>query len=235
MPYARFSALILLSFLLGACASRQAIETRPEKSTVIVVHGLFANEFTMRSLHNGLTAADISTLSPNLTPSDGSIGIDDLAGQLKEFIDARLAPNAPIQIVAHSMGGLVSQYYLEKLGGNRRCRALYTLATPHHGTILASIHPGPAGRQMEIGSSFIKNLLRLPPPRYPVTCYRSSTDLVILPNESATLPGATNLIFTTPGHIYLTRDREVQKDLVQRIKNVDHYALSVYPPLISQL
>lgn len=225
MP-ARFFAALLFAFFLSHCASHPPVETLPEKSTVIVVHGLFASEITMRPLRNALTEAGIPTLAPSLKPADGSVGIDILAQELKKFLDTRLAPNAPIQIVAHSMGGLVSQYYLEKLGGNQRCRGLYTLATPHHGTMLAHLHPGPAGRQMEIGSPFLQDLLGHSRTRYPITCYRSSTDVVILPNESSTLTHATNLKFTTPGHIYLTHDSALQKDLIGRITAIDQAALN---------
>lgn len=42
-------------------------------------------------------------------------------------------PNAKLVLVAHSMGGLVSRYFLEALGGWRDARALVTFGTPHLG------------------------------------------------------------------------------------------------------
>lgn len=226
MRFFFLSPLLLLCLLLSHCASHPPAETLPQKSTVIVVHGIFASEVTMRPLRNALTAQGIATLSPSLRPSDGSAGLDELAAQLRDYIDARLPERAPIQIVAHSMGGLISHYYLEELGGKDRCRAFYTMASPHHGTPFAKIHPGPAGRQMEPGSSFTKKLLNIVRPAYPVTCYRSSTDLVILPSESATLPYADNVLIRSPGHIYLTKDRDLTRDLTARIKAIDERALS---------
>ena len=44
-----------------------------------------------------------------------------------------------LTIVAHSMGGLVARYALQHQGIGDRLRSLVTLATPHHGTILASM------------------------------------------------------------------------------------------------
>ena len=38
-------------------------------------------------------------------------------------------------LLAHSMGGLISRYYLEVLGGWRDARALFTFGTPHRGSI----------------------------------------------------------------------------------------------------
>ncbi|MEM6453187.1 MAG: lecithin--cholesterol acyltransferase [Cyanobacteria bacterium P01_D01_bin.105] len=65
------------------------------------------------------------------------------ARKLKALIDIRLkcwreksgAADAKVILLAHSMGGLVSRYYLEVLGGWRDARALFTFGTPHRGSI----------------------------------------------------------------------------------------------------
>ena len=67
------------------------------------------------------------------------------ARQLKKFInqhlpqwrDASGAKNAKVILISHSMGGLVSRYYLEVLGGWQKCRALITFGTPYRGSINA--------------------------------------------------------------------------------------------------
>ncbi len=38
-----------------------------------------------------------------------------------------------ISIIGHSKGGLIGRYYVKRLGGDRRVRALITLGTPHAG------------------------------------------------------------------------------------------------------
>lgn len=45
--------------------------------------------------------------------------------------------DAKIILLAHSMGGLISRYYLEVLGGWRDCRALFTFGTPYRGSLNA--------------------------------------------------------------------------------------------------
>jgi triacylglycerol esterase/lipase EstA (alpha/beta hydrolase family) len=40
-------------------------------------------------------------------------------------------------LIAHGMGGLVAQYYLEVLGGWADCRALITFGTPYRGSVQA--------------------------------------------------------------------------------------------------
>lgn len=60
---------------------------------------------------------------------------------LKRLIDKRLKrwreftgnPDAKAILLAHSMGGLVSRYYLEVEGGWRDCKALFTFGTPYRG------------------------------------------------------------------------------------------------------
>lgn len=67
------------------------------------------------------------------------------ARQLEKFInqhlpqwrDASGAKNAKVILISHSMGGLISRYYLEVLGGWQKCRALITFGTPYRGSINA--------------------------------------------------------------------------------------------------
>lgn len=67
------------------------------------------------------------------------------ARRLEELIDARLPQwressgfaDAKVILIGHSMGGLVSRYYLEALGGWEKCRALITFGTPYRGSLNA--------------------------------------------------------------------------------------------------
>jgi pimeloyl-ACP methyl ester carboxylesterase len=64
---------------------------------------------------------------------------------LKRLIDKRLkcwrersgAADAKVILLGHSMGGLVSRYYLEVLEGWCDCRALFTFGTPYRGSLNA--------------------------------------------------------------------------------------------------
>ena len=47
------------------------------------------------------------------------------------------ASDAKLVLVAHSMGGLISQYFLEVLGGWKDARALVTFGTPYRGSLNA--------------------------------------------------------------------------------------------------
>lgn len=64
---------------------------------------------------------------------------------LKKLIDKRLkcwreksgAADAKVILLAHSMGGLISRYYLEVLEGWQDSRALFTFGTPYRGSLKA--------------------------------------------------------------------------------------------------
>jgi triacylglycerol lipase len=58
------------------------------------------------------------------------------------------------------MGGLVSRYYLQRLGGIHRVRKFVTIATPHRGTWTGFLRANPGARDMRPGSAFLRDLNR---------------------------------------------------------------------------
>jgi pSer/pThr/pTyr-binding forkhead associated (FHA) protein len=54
------------------------------------------------------------------------------ARELAQFVEA-WEVNAPITIIAHSLGTLVSRYYIEKLGGKKKVGRLMLIGGPHQG------------------------------------------------------------------------------------------------------
>jgi len=67
----------------------------------------------------------------------------EAAAKLKSMVDTQLNAwrawshwkDAKVILLAHSMGGLISRYYLEVLEGWRDCRALVTFGTPYWGSV----------------------------------------------------------------------------------------------------
>lgn len=65
------------------------------------------------------------------------------ARKLGELIEKALASwkqhtalkDSRVILIGHSMGGLISRYYLEALNGWSNCKALITFATPHRGSV----------------------------------------------------------------------------------------------------
>lgn len=77
---------------------------------------------------------------------------------LKRLVDKRLkrwqeysgAKDAKLILLAHSMGGLISRYYIEVLEGWRDCKALFTFGTPYRGSVQAVSYLANGYKQMFI-------------------------------------------------------------------------------------
>lgn len=57
--------------------------------------------------------------------------------RLPQWQDSSGNTDAKVILIGHSMGGLVSRYYLEALEGWKKCRALITFGTPYRGSVNA--------------------------------------------------------------------------------------------------
>lgn len=104
------------------------------------------------------------------------------------------SPDSRLILVAHSLGGLVSRYFLEVLGGWRHTRALITFGTPHRGSLIA-LDKLANGFQKKLGPLPVVDLTRmvrsLHPiyqllPRYP--CVGLPDGSVVRPTEATGIP-----------------------------------------------
>lgn len=112
-----------------------------------------------------------------------------------------------VDVVAHSMGGLATRYYLLN-GGAGDVRRVVFLATPHEGTLSAYLVWGDGAREMQPGSVFLLGLrrARAVPSGVRAITIRTPLDLHVLPPESATVPGLPNLEVCCPTHEGLLDD-----------------------------
>jgi uncharacterized protein (TIGR02145 family) len=69
---------------------------------------------------------------------NSSLSIEENSQKLRNDL-ARFSGNNKIDIVAHSMGGLVSRSMIEFYNGSQFVNRIITLGTPHHGSSLAAI------------------------------------------------------------------------------------------------
>ncbi|HUL59375.1 MAG TPA: alpha/beta hydrolase [Anaeromyxobacteraceae bacterium] len=159
--------------VLEDAAGLNRVEKRTDFSTcerpVLLLYGLLSTRRTLDVLERRLRRDGYGVFSLNL----GGLwrilntrGIDDLADLVRAKIERIYARNpamGPLTIVGHSKGGLIACYYVKKLGGWRRTRAVLTLAAPHHGTPLAylGLPASPMVRslwQLLPGSPFLRRL-----------------------------------------------------------------------------
>ncbi|WP_428269431.1 lipase family alpha/beta hydrolase [Haliangium sp.] len=117
-----------------ATFERVAEDTRP----VLVIHGFLGTRGSMLPLEHHLAEDGFCVFSFNLGP----LNIRDIrrsAFLIHRKIERILSQTSwqEIDIVAHSMGGLIALYYIKKLGGHSRVRTLISLGTPYRGTWVA--------------------------------------------------------------------------------------------------
>ncbi|MEU6046777.1 lipase family alpha/beta hydrolase [Streptomyces griseus] len=201
----------------GATALPATATTVAAPPPVVLLHGFIDNRSVFLLLrralirnghdhghhrHRHLESLNYSPLTRDIRAAAG------LLGRHVEEICARTGHHR-VDIVGHSLGGLIARYYVQRLGGDRRVRTLVTLGTPHGGTAVApgaGIHP--IVRQMRAGSSVIEEL-RAPAPgcRTRFVSFWSELDQVMVPAETACVDhpdlDAVNVRVTGIGHLAL--------------------------------
>lgn len=127
---------------------------------VVLVHGLWNTVNIFGYLRPYLENHGWDVHGVSLTPNNGDISIEQQADQLSEFIQLSLGNQQPFSLVGFSMGGLVSRYYLQRLGGLQRVQRFIAVAVPHYGSALAWFRWNIGGRQMQPRSKFLADLNR---------------------------------------------------------------------------
>ncbi|MYV93292.1 alpha/beta fold hydrolase [Streptomyces sp. SID1034] len=193
---------------IDAAAAPQLPTAGRSHPPVILLHGFIDNRSVFVLLRRSLARHGWRHLeSLNYSPLTVDIKVAaELLGRHVEDICARTG-HAEVDIVGHSLGGLIARYYVQRLAGDRRVRTLVTLGTPHSGTRSAQLaHAHPIVRQMCPGSALIEEL-RLPAPgiRTRFVSFWSDLDTLMIPVETARVEHpdllAQNVRVTGIGHL----------------------------------
>jgi triacylglycerol lipase len=203
---------VLLTAVVAALALSPALPAAAAPGTpVIFVHGYTgsASNWTtaMSVFRSGgyasseLFAYEYNSYGNNITNAQG---LATYVSQVRSRTGA-----AQVDIVNHSMGGLVSQWYLKQLGGNQYVRHLASIAGANHGTTAAGaclIYV--TCQQMYPGSSFIATISAgdETPGSTKYGTWYSPCDGVIVPYTSTTLSGATNNYVACQTHLGFLTD-----------------------------
>jgi hypothetical protein len=193
---------------------------------VLLVHGLVDNRsvFTVmrRSLRRrGFAQVGSWNYSPLLT--DVARGAADLGQQIERV--CRQTGHERVHVVGHSLGGLISRYYVQRQGGDRRVASLVTLGTPHAGSRWAHVVPTSLIRQLRPGSPVIRELAEPAPDcRTPITAVYSDLDQMVVPTASGRCDhpdlAARNVLVRGVGHLSLPRHRGVVDEVAATLAGV---------------
>ncbi len=211
----------LASFLTISCTLGQPLILAPrnQQKNIVLVHGFLETGTCFKMLKRRIEKYGGNCLVVRLTPSDGRGGLEKLALQLRQDIDAKFGVEESVSIVAFSMGGLVSRHYLQCLDGAPRCENFITISTPHHGTNTAWLYPSKGANQMRPGSQFLANLTASESElgTIPITSYRTPMDLMILPATSSIWQRAENLQYPIILHPLMLTSKPILADIMQRL------------------
>jgi triacylglycerol lipase len=193
-------------FAVGSTGSANAATHTP----VVFVHGFSgsaSNWTTAEAVFQagGYSSGELFAYQYNWAQSNKTS-----AAGLASYVQQVLATTgaSQVDIVNHSMGGLVSDWYIKELGGQQYVRHLASIAGANHGTTYATACTvDPSCVEMLPGSSFIQTVTsgdETPGTTKYATWY-SACDGVIIPYTSTELNGATNNNVACQTHIgYLT-------------------------------
>jgi len=143
----REAAAVLRQGRLMAAGDPDLAVRRGRAGHVVFVHGFMASGPVFGPMRAHVEAAlDVTTHPLSYRPFDR---FEHVALRLRDAVDA--LGDGPVDLVGHSLGGIVARWYLQELGGAAKVGRLVTLASPHAGTraaglpvspLLAAIRPG---------------------------------------------------------------------------------------------
>jgi triacylglycerol lipase len=152
------AAVLGASLLFPFGVARARLRPTPRKAeqrTIVLVHGYLANRSTLMPLRAYLKMHGIGPVLSFDYPS--TLGIERSARALKEFCRTHVR-GGRIDLVCHSLGGVVARCWLQELGGARRVDRCITLSSPHRGTYGAYWVAGRVGREMRPDSAILQRL-----------------------------------------------------------------------------
>lgn len=203
----------------------------PDHPPAVLLHGFVDNRSVFVLLRRSLARHGWRHLEClNYSPLTCDIRTAaELLGRHIEEICARTG-RSEVDIVGHSLGGLIARYYVQRLGGDQRVRTLVTLGTPHSGTAvapLASAHP--IVRQMRPGSALIAELRRPAPGcRTHFISFWSDLDQIMVPVETACIDHpdliAQNVRVSGVGHLALPVHPAVAAGIRQALESSESTA-----------
>ncbi|MYW68378.1 alpha/beta fold hydrolase [Streptomyces sp. SID8379] len=186
----------------------------PTKPPVLLLHGFIDNRSVFVLLRRSLAQHgrnQVESLNYSPLTCDIRTAATLLARHVTQLCER--TGQDRIDIVGHSLGGLIARYYVQRLGGDARVRTLVTLGTPHAGTRIAPLADAhPIVRQMRPDSAVMEEL-KAPAPgcRTRFVSFWSDLDQLMVPLETACVDHPDLLVQNV------------------RVTGIGHLALPVHP------
>jgi pimeloyl-ACP methyl ester carboxylesterase len=205
-------------------------QVTPQSPPILIIHGFLGTRGSMYMLERRLVEDGFVVVSFNL----GTLNVRDIrrsAFLIHRKIERILAqtPSQRIDIIGHSMGGLIGMYYVKKLGGHTRVRKLLMMGTPIRGTWAALVGVVTLGLwstsswQLLPRSRFLDELAQGPiPAGVEIHTISAARDWVV-PLATTRLAGA-NAVTVPLGHSSLVVSEEVYRRIINALRPAHEHA-----------
>jgi predicted alpha/beta hydrolase family esterase len=182
---------------------------------VIVVHGFAMNRANFVPLARRLAAANVG---PVIGFEYWSLGkVADAARQLAAFV-AKVCQQTgatSVDIIGHSMGGVVARYYISMLGGDAKVHHLITIGAPHAGTEMSAIGVGRPRKELQRHSVLVQRLANAELPTHcEVTVIWSRADALVPGAGQARIMCSREIIYDDLGHMSMLHSKRVGADII---------------------
>ena len=190
-----------------------------KRNPVLLVHGIYDTFLKFRRMSAYLTNLGWSVHSLNLTPNDGNGRLETLAEQVADYVEQNFSREQPLDLVGFSMGGIVTRYYLQRLGGVNRIHRYISISAPNNGTLMAYTLQRPGVVQMRPKSNLLEDLnqdvetLK----KLEVTVLWTPFDLMILPARSSQMAVGKDIRLPVPLHAWMVSDSRTLTIVYQKL------------------
>ena len=126
--------------------------------------------------------------------------IPRFAENLSSAVDRMCAASGAeqVDVIGHSMGGIVTAHYVNRFNGAERVRRLVTMGTPWRGT---KMHIFGIGRQSHSLAEDCTEIRAARPVHTEVIALWTPDDGIVLPTRNAWLPDQRAIELKGPGHV----------------------------------
>jgi triacylglycerol lipase len=181
-----------------------------QRNPVLLVHGIYDTVAKFERMSVYLTQLGWSVHGISLTPNNGAHRLENLAHQVADYVNETFPARQSIDLIGFSMGGLVTRYYLQRLGGIERVQRYISLSAPNNGTLTAYASSLPGIVQMRPQSDFLQDLnqdgvqmLK----QVDMTVIWTPFDLMIIPATSSRLGVGKEIELPVWVHAWMVSDR----------------------------
>jgi triacylglycerol esterase/lipase EstA (alpha/beta hydrolase family) len=213
---------LLVMVAEGLHLPRRKLPLNVTTTPILLIPGYFSNRaywLAFARIIRRVGAAQFYTIDPKPMTGD----IRELARQVAERVDVILGTtgSAHVNIVCHSMGGLIARYYIEQLQGADKVGTCVMMGTPHHGTWLSRLGVGTNAKQMRPGSEFLADLNKFEHSdkgvKY-VNIYSTFDNMLVPPNNAVLGGNAKNIPIDHVGHLTMLYSPKVAKLAWQNLR-----------------